>query len=87
MIFSELVLCNRSSLVMLAEEAPIQPHNDEGKQKITLKSIPFRVSLSVQNSINYVRYSTLYYEYLLTYLAPPGLRCSMQDLELWHANS
>ena len=45
--------------------APRQPQNHEGKQPICLLSAPmqlFRFSLSVQYSINYMRYSTFYYK-------------------------
>ena len=39
--------------------APSQPRDHEGKQSIYLQ--PFCFSLSVQYSINYMRYSTRYY--------------------------
>ena len=49
-----------------AMAAPRQPHNHEGKHLIPLQPFCTQTtilfSLSVQYSINYMRYSTLYYK-------------------------
>ena len=45
--------------------APSQPHNHEGKQPIYLKTYNHCFSLSIEYTINYMRYSTLYYKIVL----------------------
>ena len=52
-------------MMVLEEAAPSQPHHHEGKQPTQLQALctePPCFSLSVRYSINYIRYSTLYYK-------------------------